>query len=388
MNSSRIARRVRRIALALGFTLSATAAVAAPVSINIVDVAGNLQLTQKAIEAFREKNPNLVASVTFTNAPAPQLPGKIKAMQAAGRSDIDLVLTGTDALAAGIEQNLWLKLLPDNAGALPGVLDKYAPGPRKMQDLAQGFGLEVTYMPAGPLLEYNPAKVADPPKTPAQLLAWCKAHPNKLIYARPANSGPGRTFLMGLPYVLGDKNPQDPINGWDKTWAFLKQLNDCVPYYPGGTSAVMKELGEGTRDMTVTVTGWDLNPRALGIVPADFKVQAFDDMTWVNDAHYMVIPKGVPKEKLDVLFKLMTFLLEPAQQAMTYDDGYFYPGPSVKGVTLEMAPAHSQEVVRKFGRPEYAKLLAERPHVQPLGAQAMVAAFQKWDREIGSQKSK
>ncbi|RQP29420.1 ABC transporter substrate-binding protein [Burkholderia ubonensis] len=388
MNSSRIARRVRRIALALGFTLSATAAIAAPVSINVVDVAGNLQLTQKAIEAFREKNPNLVANVTFTNAPAPQLPGKIKAMQAAGRSDIDLVLTGTDALAAGIEQNLWLKLLPDNAGALPGVLDKYAPGPRKMQDLAQGFGLEVTYMPAGPLLEYNPAKVADPPKTPAELLAWCKAHPNKLIYARPANSGPGRTFLMGLPYVLGDKNPQDPINGWDKTWAFLKALNDCVPYYPGGTSAVMKELGEGTRDMTVTVTGWDLNPRALGIVPADFKVQAFDNMTWVNDAHYMVIPKGVPKEKLDVLFKLMNFLLEPAQQAMTYDDGYFYPGPSVKGVTLEMAPAHSQDVVRKFGRPEYAKLLAERPHVQPLGAQAMVAAFQKWDREIGSQKSK
>lgn len=388
MNTTPIARRVRRIALALGFALSAAGAAAAPVSLNIVDVAGNLQLTQKAIEAFKEKNPTLVANVTFTNAPAPQLPGKIKAMQAAGRSDIDLVLTGTDALAAGIEQNLWQKLLPDNAAALPGVLDKYAPGPRKMQDLAQGFGLEVTYMPAGPLLEYNPAKVSDPPKTPDQLLAWCKAHPNKLIYARPANSGPGRTFLMGLPYVLGDKNPQDPINGWDKTWAFLKQLNDCVPYYPGGTSAVIKELGEGTRDMTVTVTGWDLNPRALGIVPAEFKVQAFDNMTWVNDAHYMVIPKGVPKEKLDVLFKLMNFLLEPAQQAMTYDDGYFYPGPAVKGVTLEMAPAHSQEVIRKFGRPEYAKLLADRPHVQPLNAQAMVAAFQKWDREIGSQKSK
>ncbi|KUY93223.1 ABC transporter substrate-binding protein [Burkholderia territorii] len=388
MNTTTIARRVRRIALALGLTLTATAAVAAPVSLNVVDVAGNLQLTQKAIEAFREKNPNLVSNVTFTNAPAPQLPGKIKAMQAAGRADIDLVLTGTDALAAGIEQNLWLKLLPDSAGAFPGVLDRYAPGPRKMQDLAQGFGLEVTYMPAGPLLEYNPAKVSDPPKTPEQLLAWCKAHPNKLIYARPANSGPGRTFLMGLPYVLGDKNPQDPINGWDKTWAFLKQLNECVPYYPGGTSAVMKELGEGTRDMTVTVTGWDLNPRALGIVPAEFRIQAFDNMTWVNDAHYMVIPKGVPKEKLDVLFKLMNFLLEPAQQAMTYDDGYFYPGPAVKGVTLEMAPAHSQEVIRKFGRPEYAKLLAERPHVQPLNAQAMVAAFQKWDREIGSQKSK
>jgi len=373
---------------AVSMVTAPAAHAADPVSINIVDVAGNLQLTQKAFEAFKEKYPQLVSNITFTNAPAPQLPGKIKAMQAAGRSDIDLVLTGTDALAAGIEQKLWMKLLPDQAAAFPGVLDKYAPGPRKMQDLAQGYGIEVTYMPAGPLIEYNPAKVTDPPKTPAQLLAWCKAHPDKLIYARPANSGPGRTFLMGLPYVLGDKDPQDPINGWDKTWAFLKQLNDCIPYYPGGTSAVMKELGEGSRDMTVTVTGWDINPRALGLVPAEYKVQAFDNMTWVNDAHYMVIPNGVPKEKLDVIYKMMNFLLEPAQQAMTFDDGYFYPGPAVKGVTIDQAPAKSQEVIKKYGRPEYAKLLVDRPHVVPLSAAAMVAAFQKWDREIGSQKSK
>ncbi|MDR5762338.1 extracellular solute-binding protein [Caballeronia sp. LZ034LL] len=381
--------KLAAVCIAVGAAFGMSAAQAAdPVSINIVDVAGNLQLTQKGFEAFKAKYPDLVSSITFTNAPAPQLPGKIKAMQAAGRSDIDLVVTGTDALAAGIQQGLWEKLLPDQSKAFPGVLDKYAPGPRKMQDIAQGYGLEVTYMPAGPLLEYNPAKVTDVPKTPDQLLAWCKAHPNKLIYARPANSGPGRTFLMGLPYVLGDKDPMDPINGWDKTWAFLKQLNDCVPYYPGGTSAVMKELGEGTRDMTVTVTGWDINPRALGIVPAEFKVGAFDNMTWVNDAHYMVIPKGVPKEKLDVLYKLMNFMLEPAQQALTYDDGYFYPGPAVKDVPLSMAPAKSQEVIQKFGRPEYAKLLADRPHVVPLNAQAMVAAFQKWDREIGAAKTK
>ncbi|TDG02895.1 extracellular solute-binding protein [Paraburkholderia guartelaensis] len=387
MFDGRLKASVLAVCVAAAAALGMSAAKADPVSLNIVDVAGNLQLTQKAFEAFKAKNPNLVSNITYTNAPAPQLPGKIKAMQAAGRADIDLVLTGTDALAAGIEQNLWMKLLPDQQAALPGVLDKYAPGPRKMQDLAQGYGLEVSYMPAGPLIEYNPAKVAKPPQTPQELLAWCKANPGKLIYARPANSGPGRTFLMGLPYLLGDKNPQDPINGWDKTWAFLKELNSCVPYYPGGTSAVMKELGEGTRDMTVTVTGWDINPRALGIVPADFKVQAFNNMTWVNDAHYMVVPKGVSKEKLAVLLKLMNFMLEPQQQAMTYDDGYFYPGPAVKDVTLQMAPKESQDVIAKYGRPEYAKWLAAYPHVQPLSAQAMVAAFQKWDREVGSQKS-
>jgi putative spermidine/putrescine transport system substrate-binding protein len=381
-------RTLGALACAAALGSFASTATAAPVALNIVDVAGNLALTQKGFEAFRDKYPDLVSKITFTNAPAPQLPGKIKAMQAAGRSDIDIVLTGTDALAAGIQQNLWQRLLPDYSAKFPGVLDKYAPNVRAMQELSKGYGLAVTFMPAGPLVEYNPAKVSNPPKTPAELLAWCKANPGKLIYARPANSGPGRTFLMGLPYLLGDKDPHDPIKGWDKTWAFLKELDACIPYYPGGTSAVMKELGEGSRDMTLTVTGWDINPRALGIVPATFKVQSFDKFTWVNDAHYIVVPKGVPKEKMDVIVKLINFMLEPAQQALTYDDGYFYPGPAVKDVPLSAAPAKSQEVIAKYGRPEYAKLIADFPHAVPLDATAMVAAFQKWDAEIGSLKSK
>jgi len=102
-----------------------------------------------------------------------------------------------------------------------------------------------------------------------------------------------------------DKNPKDPVNGWEKTWAYLKDLNSCIEYYPTGTGAVMKELGEGSRDMTVTMTGWDLNPRILGIVPKNYKVAPFKGMTWVNDAHYMVIPKGVAPEKIAVILDLM-----------------------------------------------------------------------------------
>ncbi|TMG85366.1 MAG: extracellular solute-binding protein, partial [Betaproteobacteria bacterium] len=167
-----------------------------PVTINVVDVAGDLALTQAAIEAYQAKNPNLVSKVSFTKAPAPELPAKLKAMQAAGRSDIDLVLTGVVALSAGIDQGLWVKVLPDHAAKFPNVLDNYLPAARKMQDLAQGEALVVTFMPAGPLLEYNPDKVKQPPTTPQELLAWCKANPNRFGYARPANSGPGFTFLM------------------------------------------------------------------------------------------------------------------------------------------------------------------------------------------------
>jgi putative spermidine/putrescine transport system substrate-binding protein len=193
---------------------------------------------------------------------------------------------------------------------------------------------------------------------------------------------------MGLPYLLGDKDPKDPINGWEKTWAFLKELDSCIEYYPSGTTATMKEFGEGSRDMTMTVTGWDINPRALGIVPEKYKVAAFKDMTWVNDTQFMIVPRGLAPDKLAVVLEMMAFLLAPEQQALTFDKGYFYPGPAVKNVTLAMAPKASQDLIQRYGRPEYADWLAKFPHQRPLDAKAMVAAFHRWDEEVGAQKTK
>jgi putative spermidine/putrescine transport system substrate-binding protein len=378
----RLGSRATAVALGVG-----SAAAQTPVSINVVDVAGNLALTQDAIQNFANKNPKLISKVSFTKAPAPELPGKLKAMQGAGRSDIDLVLTGTDFLAAGIEQGLLVKILPDHSAKFPGLMANYQPAAAKMQELAGNYGIDVAFMPAGPLLEYNPDKVKQVPTTPQELLAWCKANPNRFIYARPANSGPGRTFVMGLPYILGDKDPKNPAS-WDKTWAYLKELNSCIEYYPSGTGAVMKELGEGSRDMTVTMTGWDLNPRILGIVPKSYKVTPFQHMTWVNDAHYMVIPKGVSAEKMNVVLDLMAYMLKPEAQALTYDKGYFYPGPAVKGVPLSMAPKESQDVIKEYGRPEYEGWIAKFPHAQPLDSKPMVEAFRIWDQQVGAAKTK
>jgi putative spermidine/putrescine transport system substrate-binding protein len=306
-------------------------------------------------------------------------------MQSAGKSDIDLVLGGTDILAAGIDQHLWARILPDYVDKFPNVLDNYDLRAREMQKLAHDYALAVVFMPGGPLLEYNPAKVEKPPTTPAELLDWCRAHPKRFLYARPSNSGPGRTFLMALPYLLGDKDPKDPVAGWDKTWAFLKDLNSCIEYYPSGTGAVMKELGEGARDLTVSTTGWDLNPRALGIVPKAYAVSPFQNMTWINDTEYLMVPDGLPPNKLAVVLDLMKFLLEPPQQALTYDKGFFYPGPAVKNVPLSMARVDSQEIVREYGRPEFDRWVATFPHQQPLEAKVMIAAFMRWDKEIGAQ---
>ena len=362
----------------------------APVALNVIDVAGNLALTQPAFEAYAKANPNLVSAITFNKATSPELPGKLQAEQAANRLDIDLVLSGTDALSAGIEQNLWVKLLPDHADALPDLDSIYLPGAKAMQALSQGFGVTVTYYPSGPLLEYMPDQVADAdvPKTAQGLLDWAKANPNKLIYARPANSGPGRTFIMGLPYLLGDSNPKDPTKGWDKTWAYLKELGKYIEYYPSGTGAVMKELGEGTRAMTVTTTGWDINPRVLGTAPAEAKVAKLDGFHWVTDAHYMIVPKGISDDKLAVLLDLMKYMLTPAAQAVTYDQGYFYPGPAVKDVPITMAPQDSQDAIKQFGRPEYEDWIANNPLETPLMPADMVTAFKIWDEQVGGAQIK
>jgi len=358
-----------------------------PVTLSILDVAGDLQLTQGMITEFADTHSDVVSRVTYSDAPAPELTGKLKAQQNAGRVDIDLVLTGVDGMAAGLQQGLWTPLLPRFAGRLPGMRD-YLPAAADMQKLAHGAGVTVTYYPSGPLLEYMPSRVANPPTSADALMAYAKSNPGKVQYARPSNSGPGRTLLMGLPYILRDSDPKDPEKGWDKTWAYLAELGKYIDAYPSGTTDTMKNLGNGSVDVIATTTGWDINPRVLGTVPKEAKVTSMTGFHWVTDAHYAAVPKGVDPDKQAAVLALVQFMLTKKQQAKAYDDGYFYPGPAVKGVELAQAPKKSRDVVKEYGRPMYDSLITSHPTETPLDAKSVVAAFDRWDRQIGSGKVK
>jgi len=340
------------------------------------------------MEAYAKANPKLVSKIAFSQAPSPELPGKLKAQQDAGRVDIDMALIGNDSLAAGIEQGLWVPIASDYAAALPNLKDIYLPGAWKMQETAQNQAVCVVFCPAGPILEYMPDQVKQPPKSAQQLLDWARAHPKRFMYARPANSGPGRCLLQGLPYILGDKNPKDPKDGWDKTWAYLAELGKYVEYYPTGTGATMKELAEGSRDIIASHLGWDLNPRILGVVPKEAEMIVLDNFHWVTDAQFWAIPKGVPNDHLAVLLDMTRYMLTKPAQAMTYDKGYFYPGPAVKDVPLSMAPPESQKLINEFNRPYYAKLIADTPAEAQLPADKLVYAFTRWDQQVGARAGK
>jgi putative spermidine/putrescine transport system substrate-binding protein len=359
-----------------------------PVQISVIDVAGNLALTQKIFDAYAAANKNRVARFTFTRSPAPELAGKIRAMQAANRVELHIVLTGLDGIAAGIEQGVWQDLSPYHA-QIGNPADLYEGGAAAIQKQAGGNGMLVAYSQQGPLLEYIPSRVAKPPTTLDDLMAWTRANPNKFFYARPANSGPGRTFVMALPYMLGDKDPVDPVKGWDKTWAYLKELNKNVEYYPSGTTPTMRELAQGSRDLIVSTMGWDIYPRVQGIVPREAAVVAFDKGTFVADGQFVAIPKGLPEDRLAVALDIVKYMLEAPQQAMVYADGYLYPGPARKAIPLSMAPAESQKVLGEFGRLSfYGPLLASTPVKAPLEPKPLIAMFRAWDEQIGGQKVK
>ena len=85
---------------------------------------------------------------------------------------------------------------------------------------------------------------------------------------------------------------------------------------------------------------------------------------------------------------LLNFMLDKKEQAITYDKGYFYPGPAVKDVPLSMAPKESQELIGEYNRPFYAKLIEEVPSETPLPADKLVYAFQRWDQQVGARVGK
>jgi putative spermidine/putrescine transport system substrate-binding protein len=355
-----------------------------PIAFSVIDVAGQLQLTKTAIEDYGKANAQYVSKIDFSTATAPELPAKLKAQQQAGQVQLHFVLTGSDGLSAGVEQGLFTQITPAYDKKYPDLMKNYqSPA---AQDLAKGYGLLVVYGNYGPTFTYDPKKLTSVPKTADDFLAWAKANPNQLIYARPANSGPGRSMLMGLPYILGETNPRDPAS-WTKVWPYYQELGKYVEYYTTGTATTFKELGQGARTVALSTMGWDLNVRVLGTVPKDFKAASIATRL-VADTQYVCIPKGVDDDHLAVALDLAAWMLKPEQQAKAYDNAFFYPGPAVKGVTLDMAPQASKDAVASVRRPEFDDLIAKIPIETPLDTKALVTAFDMWDKKVGEGKLK
>jgi putative spermidine/putrescine transport system substrate-binding protein len=381
-------RRLTAVALAIAALLLIGLALRpgvaqGPITISVIDVAGDLSSVRDIIENYKKANPQKVKDATYQRAPAPELPAKVKAQQDAGRVDINLILTGQDAGSVLVQQGQLVKLFPDQAKRFPR--EELTPAAQVLQDEGEGYLLPSVVSNGGPVFIYNPQRVKAPPKTADELKAWVKANPGKFMYARPANSGPGRSILAGMPYILGDKDPKDPVGGWDRTWAFLKEIGEFVEYYPTGTAVTLKEFAEGTRWIIAGIMEWDMKPRAEGTIPPDSAIFILPNTSFVIDGHYWAIPKGISPAEQEVILDLMAFMRRPEQQVLTWKA---FIGPSIKAATLDKAPPDIQKLVRDHWRPEYTDMEKKYKVVAQLPTKPLVAAMERWDKEVGAQRIK
>lgn len=374
--------------LTLGLTLDGLwrpAAAQQPITISILDNGGDYASTGVIIENYKKANPNKVKEIKLQRGPAPETPAKIKAQQDAGRADINLILTGQDAGSVLVANKQLIELFPKYNKMFPR--DELNDAAKVLQDSGGGGLMPTVVNAGGPVFIYNPKKVQKPPKTADELLAWAKANPQRLLYARPANSGPGRSIMCGLPYILGDKAPMDPEKGWGKAWAYMKELGKHVEYYPTGTLFTLREFAQDQRWMIAGIMEWDMKPRAEGVIPPDAKITILDNTTFVIDGHYWGIPKGVPQNEVDVILDLMKFMRRVDQQVLTYKA---FIGPSIKAATLDKAPADIRDYVKEFWRPEYDQIGPGKKYkmAPQLDFKELTYAMDRWDREIGAQQIK
>lgn len=372
------------VGLTLGGVLRPAAA-GQPITLSILDNGGDYASTGVIIENYQKANPDKVKEIKLQRGPAPETPAKIKAQQDAGRVDINLILTGQDAGSVLAANKQLIDLFPKYDTMFPR--DELNDAAKVLQDSGGGALMPVVVNAGGPVFIYNPKKVQKPPKTAAELLAWAKANPKRFLYARPANSGPGRSIMCGLPYILNDKAPMDPEKGWDKAWAFMKELGQSMEYYPTGTLFTLREFAQDQRWMIAGIMEWDMKPRAEGVIPPDAKITVLDNTTFVIDGHYWGIPKGVPQNEVDVILDLMKFMRRPEQQVLTWKA---FIGPSIKSATFDKAPPQIRDLVKEHWRPEYDEIGPGKKYkmAPQLDFKELTYAMDRWDREVGAQQIK
>jgi len=356
-----------------------------PITISIIDNGGDLASTGVIIENYKKAFPNKVKEIRIQRGPAPETPAKIKAQQDAGRADINLVLTGQDAGSVLAANKQLIELFPRYDKMFPR--DELTDAAKILQDAGGGCLMPTVTSPGGPVFIYNPNKVKNPPKTASELLAWVKANPKKFFYARPANSGPGRSIMCGFSWILGDKAPMDPEKGWDKAWAFMKELGKYIEYYPTGTLFTLREFAQEQRWMIPGIMEWDMKPRGEGVIPPESKITILENTTFIVDGHYWGIPKGVPQNEVEVLLDLMKYMRRVDQQVLTWKA---FIGPSIKAATLDKAPADIRDYVKEFWRPEYDQIGPGKKYkmASQLDFKGLTYAMERWDREIGAQQIK
>ena len=83
--------------------------------------------------------------------------------------------------------------------------------------------------------------------------------------------------------------------------------------------------------------------------------------------------------------RMMKFMRRPDQQVLTWKA---FIGPSIKAATLDKAPPDIRKLVQEHWRPEYTDMEKKYKIVPQLPVKDLIAAMDRWDKEVGAQRIK
>ena len=351
----------------------------------ILDAGGEQDMFDEIVRLFKEEYPDYVNDVIFIGASTGEQIAKITAEIESESPYTTLCTNGYDTVAAGIDADVYVNLLEKYPDRFSSVIENFNADSKDQLEKADGYAIPHLLSIGGPMLTYWPDEVEDVPANAEELLEFAKANPGKFAYPRPSNSGAGYAWLQGLPYLLGEENPDDPTS-WTKVWDYLKELDQYIDYYTTGSALLYRDFNEGTRYMITTAVGYETNQRVLGAMDLECKQLFLDNLHWITDSNYWTIPKGLDPQDEELSLLFIEFTLRPEIQALLYDHGFMYPGPVIEGVTLEDAPQESQDALNAVITEDLTNAIENYPHAAPMTMSNLVKAMEMWDELICANK--
>ncbi|MBL8225361.1 MAG: ABC transporter substrate-binding protein [Chromatiales bacterium] len=257
---------------------------------------------------------------------------RLLAERAAGRAaggSIDLLWLNGENFAslkeAGLLWGPWVQALPHAP-----LIDSSNPTTSIDMTLPTA-GYEMPWGGARFTLLYDSARVALPPRTPAELRAWIEAHPGRFTYPQPP-AFIGTSFLKQLLLLLVDDAapfaaPPTPVAATQTgpLWAWLDATRPSLwrggRAFPASGPAQRRLLADGEVDFALAFNPAEASRAiAAGELPATVRGLHFSGGALAN-SHFLAIPANARAKEGALV--VADFLLSPGAQARKADERHW-----------------------------------------------------------------
>ncbi len=175
---------------------------------------------------------------------------------------------------------------------------------------------------------YDTARVASPPRSAADLLAWAQANPGRLTYPQPPNFT-GTTFLKQIMLDLAGSDPalQEPATdaSFDAVtgplWQWLEEITPSLwrqgKAYPANGTVLQQLIDDGEINIAMTFEPAGASSAIeQGLLPETVRTFIFDGGT-IGNSHFVAIPYNSSARASAMV--VANFLLSPEAQARKQD---------------------------------------------------------------------